>query len=147
MASTPVHSHRQSHSPIDCSPAFSETLAVEVAPFGVKVLIVAPGAFRTEGIYGQSYVQTQSLPEYDEARELSIKRFKSVPGTEKGDPAKGMEILVDVVRGEGKARGKPWPGYLLLGEDCLNDLNSKAAKLVNIAEDWREISSDVNFDS
>lgn len=127
------------------SVAFTETLAVEVAPFGVKVLIVAPGSFRTEGMYGQAYAKHNPLPEYDEAREQSIKRFKSIPGTEKGDPSKAMELVVDVVRGEGKAEGKAWPGYLILGEDAIGNLTSKCTGLMKIADEWKDISADVNF--
>ena len=44
-----------------------ETLAVELAPLNVRVLIVEPGSFRTEGIYGNSFV-CNAIPHCEEQR-------------------------------------------------------------------------------
>lgn len=94
----------------------TETIALEVAP-EIRVLLVAPGSFRTEGIYGQTYFTGNHIAYYDELRQASIVRFRSIAGTERGDPDKAMEAVVDVVRGEGVARGRPFPRYLILGDD------------------------------
>lgn len=47
--------------------AMGETLAVELAPLNVRVLIVEPGSFRTEGIYGNSFV-CNAIPHCEEQR-------------------------------------------------------------------------------
>jgi len=125
--------------------ALSETLAMEVAPFGVKVLVVAPGAFRTEGMYELPYMQTQVVPAYHDHREASAARFKSVPGTEKGDPARGMALVVDVVRGEGRAAGRETPRLLLLGEDAVRDVVDKSHRTLALVEDWKDVNCDVHF--
>ncbi|KAJ6598429.1 hypothetical protein DFH09DRAFT_1258468 [Mycena vulgaris] len=126
--------------------ALAETLTVEVAPFGVRVLLVEPGAFRT-GIYGQAYFTQNPIGDYDGMRTLSAARFGSVSGTEKGDPAKAMEAVVDVVRGEGVARGRPWPGRLTLGEDAENDLRVKCKKVLDGVDEWNDVVRGVNFDT
>ncbi|KAF7377597.1 UBR-type domain-containing protein [Mycena sanguinolenta] len=86
--------------------ALAETLTTEVAPLGVRVLLVEPGAFRT-GIYGQEYFTSNPIDDYEQIRNMSASRFAGVSGTEKGDPAKAMEAVVDVVRGEGCAQDRP----------------------------------------
>ena len=126
--------------------ALTEALALELAQFNIKVLLVEPGAFRTEGIYGQPYFTENPLPAYDTMRNASKTRFASVSGTEKGDPDKAVEAIVDVVRGEGVAKGRPWPGYLVLGEDAEVDVRTKCKKVLGVLDEWVDVARGVNFD-
>ncbi|KIM81166.1 hypothetical protein PILCRDRAFT_8866 [Piloderma croceum F 1598] len=123
-----------------------ETLSVELAPFSIKVLIVAPGAFRTEGIYGQTFFTSNPIPAYDDLREITIQRFSSVAGSQKGDPDKAMEVVVDVVRGEGKAKGRPWPLYLALGDDADANIRQRSMNLLKHMDQWGDVIKSVNFD-
>jgi NAD(P)-dependent dehydrogenase (short-subunit alcohol dehydrogenase family) len=125
--------------------ALSDTLAAELASFNIRVLLVSPGSFRTEGIYSQPYHTTNPIPSYDSLRTASIKRFASVSGTEKGDPGLAMEAVVDVVRQEGVAKGKPWPGTLVLGEDAELDVREKCEKLIGILDEWGDVARGVSF--
>ncbi|KAG9220096.1 hypothetical protein CCMSSC00406_0009881 [Pleurotus cornucopiae] len=128
--------------------AISETLALEVAPFNIRVLLVAPGSFRT-GIYSQPYFTSNPLEDYDVIRAESQKRFASVPGTEKGDPDKAMEALVDTVRGEGVARENgrdgEWPGLLILGADAEQDVRVKTSKVIGVLDKWGDVARNVVF--
>jgi hypothetical protein len=124
-----------------------ETLSVELAPFSIKVLIVAPGSFKTEGIYGQRFFTSNSIPAYDNLRNITEKRFGAVPGTQKGDPCKAMETVVDVVKGEGKAKGRPWPLYLALGDDADEDIRHKSNRLLKHVDEWGDVIRGVNFDT
>jgi len=126
--------------------SLTETLSAELAQFNIHVLLVAPGSFRTEGIYGQQYHICNPIAANDAMRELSIARFKSIPGNEKGDPDKAMEVLVDVIRGEGVAKGRPWPGYLILGDDAERDVREKCNKVLRVLDEWKDVSCGVNFD-
>lgn len=127
--------------------ALTDTISAEVAPFGVRVVLVAPGAFRTEGIYSGTFYGDNKISQYDELREASLKRFNSVPGTEKGDPSKAMDLLVDVVRGEGRAAGRPWPRYLLLGEDSNANALSRMEKITKDIDEWKDLTTQgVAFD-
>jgi hypothetical protein len=126
-------------------PALTETIALEVAP-EIRVLLVAPGSFRTEGIYGQSYFTGNNIECYDELRQSSMVRFGSIAGTERGDPDKAMEAVVDVVRGEGVARGRPFPRYLILGEDAEKDTRAKAHKILDALDEWKDVTCDVSYD-
>ncbi|KAJ7319018.1 hypothetical protein DFH08DRAFT_970911 [Mycena albidolilacea] len=127
--------------------ALAETLTAEVAPLGIRVLLVEPGAFRT-GIYGQEYLTSNPIADYNQMRSVSASRFASVSGTEKGDPAKAMDALVDVVRGEGRAHGRSWPaaGRLVLGEDAENDVRVKCKRVLDSMDEWTDVIRGVNFD-
>jgi NAD(P)-dependent dehydrogenase (short-subunit alcohol dehydrogenase family) len=123
----------------------AETLAVEVAQFSIRVLIVAPGAFTT-GIYGLPFFVSNPIPDYDMLRHASAKRFHSISGTEKGDPAKAAEAIVDVVRGEGMAKGRRWPLYLFLGNDCEDAVKAKTAKVLAVLDEWKDVTRAMNLD-
>ena len=64
----------------------------------------------------------------------------------RGDPSKAMELLVDVVRGEGKARGKAWPLYLPLGSTAEEAVRGKAETMLGVLEEWGEIIRDLDLD-
>ena len=119
----------------------------ELAQFGIKVLLVQPGAFRTEGIYGQPFFTENKIPEYDALRDLSKKRFESVAGTEKGDPDKAVEAILDVVNGEGIAKGRAWSNYLFLGDDAEQDVRNKCKKVLTALDEWADVTRGVNFDT
>ncbi|SJL09004.1 related to ketoreductases [Armillaria ostoyae] len=125
--------------------SIAESLIPEVAPFNIRVLVVAPGAFRTEGMYSIPFNVKNPISDYDGIRASSIARFGSVPGTEPGDPVKAMETLVDTVRGEGSAEGKAWPTWLLLGQDAEKDLRTKWDKLRVMLEEWGNVVRGVWF--
>jgi len=108
---------------------------------------VAPGGFRTEGIYGSKFFTDNPIPYYDDLRKAAVLRFDSVAGTQLGDPDKAMEAVVDVVRGEGVAKGRPWPRYLILGEDAEQDVRTKSHKILDVLDDWRDVTCGVSYDA
>jgi hypothetical protein len=71
-----------------------------------------------------------------------------ISGTEKGNPDKRLklEAIVDVVRGEGVGKGRPWPGYLVLGEDAEVDVKAKCKKVLDVLDEWVDVVRGVNFD-
>jgi len=107
---------------------------------------VEPGAFRTEGIYDQTYFTENSIAEYDAIRTASIAIFSAVAGSQNGDPVKAAEVIVDVVRGEGVAKGRPWPEHLLLGNDAEAAVRGKCSKVLKVLDEWLDVTRGVNFD-
>ncbi|KAI0728966.1 NAD-P-binding protein [Fomitopsis betulina] len=79
---------------------YSETLAADVSRFNVKVLLVAPGHFRTEKLHLGPY---------------ELEQFNKLWHKAKGDTDRAVEVIVDVARGEGVAAGRELPFWLLLG--------------------------------
>nr|VWO94541.1 ATP-dependent RNA helicase CshA (EC [Ganoderma boninense] len=126
--------------------AIGETYATELRPFGVRVLIVAPGSFRTEGVHSYPPTITTRIPAYEDARNAGLARFAAVAGRERGDPARAMELLVDVVKGEGRAAGREWPLWLVLGRDAYADVRAKCARLLETMDRWEDVATDLEFE-
>ncbi|KAF8815899.1 NAD(P)-binding protein [Phlegmacium glaucopus] len=126
--------------------AITETLTVELSQFNIRVVLVEPGAFRTEGIYGQKFFADKPIADYDALRTAAIAGFSAVGGTQDGDPDKAAEAIVDVVRGEGVAKGRPWPEYLLLGYDAEANVRGKCSKVLKVLDEWLDVTRGVNFD-
>src|SRR5256714_1630238 len=75
---------------------FSEVLASEVAPFGVKVVIVEPGAFRTDW-QGSSMELHAVGADYDETVGAMNRYRAEHSDNQPGDPARAAKVIIDVV--------------------------------------------------
>ena len=117
----------------------------ELSHFHIRVLLVEPGLFRTEGIYGQPFFNLNPIEDYDSLHSSCIANFASIPGREAGDPDKAVEAIVDVVRGEGVAKGRPWPNYLFLGDDAEAAVRNKCSKLLKVLDEWADFTRNVSF--
>ncbi|KAJ6466020.1 hypothetical protein C8R47DRAFT_1154158 [Mycena vitilis] len=124
----------------------SETLAVEIAQFSIRMLIVQPAAFRTNSLMNTEYYTGNEILDYAEMRERSIKWFETVHNLVKGDPSKAMEVVTDVVRGEGGAAGRPWPLYLFLGELAVTGITEKCNQILKVIDDWKDVTAGLNVD-
>jgi NAD(P)-dependent dehydrogenase (short-subunit alcohol dehydrogenase family) len=101
----------------------SEVLAQDVAEFGVKVTIVAPGAFRTSFLTEESLNMTKHpIADYSAVRDIHTK-YLQMDGKQSGDPEKAAAAIIDVGQMENP------PLYLLLGEDAYDRAMAKLEKL------------------
>lgn len=118
----------------------SETLAKEVAGFGVKVTAMAPGSFRTEWA-GRSMVRTErSISEYDALFDPIRQAREAKNGHQQGDPAKAAKALLDIVAAENP------PVHLLLGSDAVMLVRNKLEALASEIDAWEAISCATNFE-
>jgi NAD(P)-dependent dehydrogenase (short-subunit alcohol dehydrogenase family) len=102
--------------------ALSESLAAEVAPFGVRVLIVEPGAFRTR-LFGAGFRSIPAMPEYEPTVGPTRAYAANSDGSQPGDPVKAAKAIVDAV-----AAGVP-SLRLPLGADALKMIREKLTKV------------------
>lgn len=101
----------------------SEVLADDVRSFGVKVTVVAPGAFRTSFLTNDSLVIAEHpIDAYREVREMHT-RYLNMNGSQAGDPEKAAKAIIDIAGEENP------PLYLLLGSDAYDRAMSKLDKL------------------
>lgn len=87
-----------------------ESLQQEVAPFNIKTLLVEPGYFRTEFLNQNNAKYTStSFEDYKPLCEAVFSSSRATEGKQTGDPVKGVNRIIDIVKGEGFAAGKEFP--------------------------------------
>ena len=91
----------------------TESLAVEVKPFGIHATIVSPGYFRTDFLSAASFrVPENEIAEYENVRDAQSTHQHSYNGNQPGDPEKAAEVLIAI------AELKEPPVHLFLGADA-----------------------------
>jgi NAD(P)-dependent dehydrogenase (short-subunit alcohol dehydrogenase family) len=111
---------------------FSQSLAQEVAGFGVRVTIVEPGGYATDWA-GSSAVRSAPLPEYDEVRERAFEaRAKRVSSP--GDPMASASALLRVVDAE-----EP-PLRVFFGSRPLAIAQADYESRIETWEKWRDVA-------
>jgi NAD(P)-dependent dehydrogenase (short-subunit alcohol dehydrogenase family) len=117
---------------------FSEVLNNEVKPFGVKVTIIEPGAFRTD--WGGSSMTIAPVGADYEQTVGEINRYRrSADGQQPGDPALAAKAVVDIV-----ALDEP-PLRLLLGKDALEHADRASRSRAAEAEQWAYITNSTDY--
>ncbi|MEU0033406.1 oxidoreductase [Streptomyces sp. NPDC006333] len=118
---------------------FSEVLAGEVAPFGVKVTIVEPGGIRTGWAAGAAEPSGPVTPDYEQTVGAWLAMFAKYAGNEPGDPDRMARAIIGAVDAE-----EP-PRRLLLGNDALGiAIRSEEARLAE-AKEWAEVSHSTDY--
>ncbi|MGF1472699.1 MAG: oxidoreductase [Rubrobacteraceae bacterium] len=112
---------------------FSEALAPEVAPFGIKVLIVEPGAFRT-GFSGGALVQSREMPEYKETAGQTREMITGIDGTQPGDPDKAARAIIAALDAE------ETPLRLPLGADAVDGIRGKLDSVSTELDAWEDLA-------
>ena len=118
-----------------------ESLAPEIAPFGIRTMLVEPGFFRTELLSPQSTKYAKaSIPDYAERTAQTVAAWQSMNGLQDGDPAKLADALIRVV-----GLDEP-PLRFAAGADAVATFEKKANDLLAQAEAHRELSSSLAHD-
>ncbi|RED37389.1 oxidoreductase [Paenibacillus sp. VMFN-D1] len=117
---------------------FSEVLNNEVKPFGVKVTLIEPGAFRTDW-QGSSMVRAQVGPDYEQTVGAINKMREETDGKQPGDPARAAEIIIKLTE------EKEPPLRLILGAAALESALKSSKERVSEAEKWADVSKSADF--
>lgn len=118
----------------------SEALAQEVAPFGIKVIIVEPGAFRT-AFLGRSIAKGATRLSAYEPTSGATRDFSAAnDGAQPGDPRKGMTVLMQAIFAE-----QP-PLRLPLGRDALVRIDGKLAAVSADLAAWRALAEQTAYE-
>ena len=117
----------------------SSALQKETAPLGIKVMVVEPGAFRTD-FSGRSLKQTQiRIDDYEATAGQRRIENDHTHGTQCGDPDKGARLVLEAIR-------SPQPPFkLILGQDAWEVYQQRAEKQREEMQSWLEKSSNTHF--
>lgn len=117
----------------------SEVLAADVKELGIKVTVVAPGAFRTSFLTaGSLSITDNQIDDYTEVRAIHNKYLK-MDGKQAGDPEKAATAIINTVYEENP------PLYLLLGGDAYNRALAKLDTLHNEIRQWEDVTCSTDF--
>ncbi len=118
----------------------SEALAQEVAPFGIKVLIVEPGQFRTQ-LAGGAMRHMPILGVYEDAIGGTREFAKNMHQTQPGDPRKAAAAI------ERAIAAPDTPLRLQLGGDSVDAVRAHAEALLAEMAQWEPVARGTDFDA
>ncbi|MGX8013598.1 SDR family oxidoreductase [Mesorhizobium sp. ORM8.1] len=121
---------------------FSEALALEVAPFGIKVTVVEPGVFRTDFADASSVrFGDVVISDYAEASATMKGFMASANHKQQGDPEKLAKALVMLAESDAP------PVHFPVGADALQRFAEKHAAVDNDVARWRDLALATAYDN
>lgn len=121
----------------------SECLALEVKPFGLRVLIVEPGAFRT-ALFGAAFRRMPSLEAYASTVGALRSWAAGADGEQPGDPARAARAIVELAS---RPAGAELPLRLPLGSDAVDGIRGKLANVAADVDRTESIARSTAFDT
>jgi NAD(P)-dependent dehydrogenase (short-subunit alcohol dehydrogenase family) len=118
-----------------------ESLTPEIAPFGIRTMLVEPGFFRTELLSDDSTTYARpTIGDYAERTREIVSAWKSMDGKQGGDPAKLADAVVKL------AALEETPTRFAAGADAVQTFEAKAKTLLAQADAHRELSASLARD-
>jgi NAD(P)-dependent dehydrogenase (short-subunit alcohol dehydrogenase family) len=118
---------------------FSDSLRLEVAPLGIKVIGVEPGPFRTDWA-GRSLRQTPSrIADYAETAGARMSSTAGYSGKQPGDPVRAGEAMIAATQADEA------PRHLVLGAIAYGAVTDKLKERLAQIDDWKETSLSADF--
>nr|WP_296395544.1 SDR family NAD(P)-dependent oxidoreductase [Williamsia sp.] len=118
--------------------AVADALGAEVEPFGVDVMIVEPGAFRTD-FGGRSLRLARPIDAYESSVGIARDAFVAGHGSQRGDPTRAAQIIVDA------ALSSSVPRRLPLGPDAVAVLRNHYADRTAEVDAWEAPATATDF--
>ncbi len=123
--------------------AVSETLALEMKPFGIEAMVVEPGMFRTNFFDGTSIRTPENpIPAYDGTPARGAADYCLGHNYQQhGDPRKAAEFVYQVA-----SSPEPLPLWLPVGKDAVKKFEKKLGKMVESIQPYKEQASNLFID-
>ncbi|RLN44446.1 hypothetical protein BBJ28_00006134 [Nothophytophthora sp. Chile5] len=123
------------------------TLALreEVAPLGIEVTVVEPGAFRTS-ILAKGFVPAKApIDDFAALTTPLTSHVANFSGKQPGDPARAAQLMVEALTKSGRCAGKKLPSRLLLGKDAVKLGEGVLEQNKRELDEWAELAASTDF--
>jgi NAD(P)-dependent dehydrogenase (short-subunit alcohol dehydrogenase family) len=117
----------------------SGALRQEVAPLGIKVMVVEPSGFRTDWAGRSANESPQHIEDYAATAGAARAQVRAVSGKQPGDPVRAARAVIDAV-----ASTKP-PSHLLLGSDAFEGAMTALDELRQVFTAGESVARDADF--
>lgn len=117
----------------------SESLAIELKPLGIKVMIVEPGPFRTDWA-GRSLLESKNeIEDYAETAGERRKQSRARSGKQAGDPVRGSEAIIKAITAENT------PLHLILGKHGYDIATKHLRGVLDELTAWKDVAYSADF--
>lgn len=89
---------------------------------------------------------SSAIPDYGPLNNLVAGFVGQMNGNQSGDPQKAVSIMIDVVKGEGVAKGKEMPERLPLGRDVLGKIRDKYTGYLEVCREWQGVITSTDIE-
>ena len=120
--------------------SLSNVLSLEMKPFGIQSMVIAPGMFRTNFFDGSPIQRpTSPMSVYDNTPARGAEDYcLSNNYQQHGDPAKAAELVYQVV-----SSPEPMPAWLPLGKDAVKKYEKTLTRMIEALQPYKEAASDL----
>lgn len=118
----------------------SNVLRNEVKPLGIDIMILEPGAFRTEFRVSAIENTNAQIADYDKTAGASRKYLREHPHNQSGDPAKAGEAIYKAVNADQK------PEVLILGKGMIETAEKTLGDRIAEIKKWKDLSESTDFE-
>jgi NAD(P)-dependent dehydrogenase (short-subunit alcohol dehydrogenase family) len=118
---------------------FSESLAKEVAPLGIRITLVEPSGFRTDWAGRSAHEVKTKIADYAATAGQNLQNLRAASGRQAGDPQRAAEAIIKAVE------SKEPPLHLLLGKAAWKNAHLKIDSLNKDFDAWRETTERADF--
>lgn len=117
----------------------TQSLAQEIAPFGLKATAIAPGGFRTDFLSDHSIRRSTTADAYADSVGASVAYLDAMAGRQGGDPDRAAQAILTV------ADAAEPPLHLLLGSDALRRGREKLDAVIDEIDRWEAVTRATDF--
>lgn len=111
---------------------YSESLAKELAPLGIKVTVIAPSGFRTDWAGRSANNSKIEIEDYKGTAHTNQDAIRGNSGVQPGDPVRAAQAIMKIVETEDA------PVRLFLGAGALKGIRNKMAEMQTDIDAWEE---------
>jgi NAD(P)-dependent dehydrogenase (short-subunit alcohol dehydrogenase family) len=118
---------------------FSEALAKEAGPLGIRVTIVEPGPFRTDWAGRNLRKPKRAIEDYAATAGARRDMISGYSGKQPGDPARAAAAIIGAVEADIP------PLHLLLGRPAYDAIKAKLQEFISEVDLWRSVTLGADF--